>query len=185
MSNDARVSGTATVGVLTLKTALTPAVTALLAASGAASASTYLRGDGQWAGVSPPTYWDLETTYLAVSSTSTWTDMGLELAVTASAGDTVILNINMGSVYNCAVTVEGGLIGVVGGTLSDGLTSRGVDILSSGDLAASITFVDVPGAGTHTYKVRLRSIGVNTSCKAHSGLSGQWRGSTLFIQVLQ
>ena len=48
VSSDARVSGTATVGVLKFETALTPAVTALLAASGTASVSTYLRGDGNW-----------------------------------------------------------------------------------------------------------------------------------------
>ena len=48
VSSDARVSGTATVGVLKFETALTPTITARLAASGTASASTYLRGDGSW-----------------------------------------------------------------------------------------------------------------------------------------
>ena len=48
VTNNATVSGTATVGVLKFGTALTSTMTARLAASGTASDSTYLRGDGNW-----------------------------------------------------------------------------------------------------------------------------------------
>ena len=54
VTDDARISdalsvgGTAKVGVLEFGTALTPIMTARLAASGTASDSTYVRGDGTW-----------------------------------------------------------------------------------------------------------------------------------------
>ena len=47
--SDAYVGGTAAVGVLEFGTALTPTMTARLAATGTASATTFLRGDGAWA----------------------------------------------------------------------------------------------------------------------------------------
>ena len=185
VTGGARISDDLSIGnALTFGTALTPAMTAKLAATGTASAATFLRGDGAWVGVSPPTYWDLDITALTTSSTSTWTDTGLELAVTASAGDTVILNINMGSVSNCYVSVVGGSIGSVGGTMASGLT-RGIFIRTAGNQEASITFVDVPGAGTHTYKVQVRGFSQVNSCLVNSVTKGQWDGSTLFIQVLQ
>ena len=161
-------------GVLKFKTPLTPAVTALLAASGAASARTYLRGDGAWQGVSPPTYWDLETAYLQISSTTVWTDTGLELAVTTSAGDTVILNFSIGSAGQC-------LVRGIGGSLEDSV----IRIREAGNGAASITYVDVPGAGTHTYKLQARSLASGNSCKINNNTIGQWRALTLLIQVLQ
>ena len=180
VSNDARVSGTATVGVLKFETALTPTITALLAASGAASARTYLRGDGSWQGVSPPTYWDLDTVNLLTSDQTTWTDTGLELAVTASAGDTVILNVNFGSFTSCYVRIFGG---------STALQNRSIraSSTSSRDEVFNMTFVDVPGAGIHTYKVQVRRDidGDSSSCRVNGRGNGEWAGSTLFVQVLQ
>ena len=172
VTNDVRIAG-----ALTFGTNLTPAMTAKLAATGTALSTTYLRGDGVWAGVSPPTYWSFTSATLTIS-TDTWTDTGLGLSVVTTATDTVILDVNLGAIQQCALRVFGG---------STALQGHAVEIRYNQQ--AHFTFAETPGAGTHNYKVQVkRNDGSRDTCYLNGGAyAGQpvYFGATFLAQVLQ
>ena len=177
VSSDARVSGTATVGVLEFETALTPAVTALLAASGTASAATFLRGDGAWQGVSPPTYWDIETAAIETSSLNAWADTGLGFSVVTTATDTVLLNVWIGTLKDCEVRISGGSTALLGHVIR--VRQGG----PTGEL--SVVLVDTPGTGTNIYKVQVSRWANNVNCNFLKVTDPGTDAATFLAQVLR
>ena len=176
VTGGARIADDLSIGnALTFGTALTPAMTAKLAAAGTASMLTYLRGDGQWAGVSPPTYFSIVTSSFNNTSLSTWADTGLEVSVSATATDTVVVDLQFLSLKNCLVRVTGGSSTLQGYQPRLDFSTSYKDI--------SLTLVDTPGAGTHNYKVQLRTF---TASGVGQDYSCRFRHAATFIaQVLQ
>ena len=108
VADDADVGGDIDIaGALTFGTPLTPAVTARLAATGTASAATFLRGDGAWVAVQE-VYWDWTKTYLSTTSKAVWSDSGLGFSITTSATNKVILDLDLPRIQGCELRVTGG-----------------------------------------------------------------------------
>ena len=164
VSNDATVSGTATVGVLKFGTALTPTITALLAATGIASAATFLRGDGAWVAVQD-VYWDWTKTRVTTTSGTTWSDVGLGFSITTSATNTVILDLDLRYFLGCNLRVTGGsseLESIVMGSMNE-LTDTSLTTTLVRTFL-DIRLVDTPGAGTHAYKAQVRQRNPGATC---------------------
>ena len=108
VADDADVGGDIDIaGALTFGTRLTPAITARLAATGTASAATFLRGDGAWVAVQE-VYWDSTKTMVSTTSKTVWSDSGLGFSITASATNKVILDLDLPYVQGCELRVTGG-----------------------------------------------------------------------------
>ena len=175
VTDDVRIADSLAVGgSLTFGTALTPAMTALLAASGTASDNTFLRGDGFWAVGSPPTYWDISRSYVGAAG-STWVDTGLSLSVPTEAGDKVVLTVNISAIRswvssgtssnrNCDLRISGGTSALQSEAIQMFYTPNSVN----GESGLRMTFVDIPGAGTHNYSVQFRARSAATTCGFNS-----------------
>ena len=194
VTDDVRIADSLAVGgSLTFGTALTPAMTALLAASGTASDNTFLRGDGFWAVGSPPTYWDISRSYVAAAGT-TWVDTGLSLSVPTEAGDKVVLTVNISSIRSYKLSGVISLISqrcytrISGGTSaleSEEITMVSPPVGANAESGLRMTFVDIPGAGTHDYSVQFRARDTNLNCSFNSPLLNLPRASTFLAQVLK
>ena len=190
VADDADVGGDIDIaGALTFGTPLTPAVTARLAATGTASAATFLRGDGAWVAVQE-VYWDSTKTSVSTTSKTVWSDSGLGFSITTSATSRVILDLDLSYVKGCELRVTGG-----SSTLQSLITRPVIDVIlsyyegyflsqqpsiNSTKVSYQVRLVDTPGAGTHAYKVQVRESPSSTLCSVNSTVSL----NTLTAQVL-
>ena len=138
---------------------------------------TYLRGDGIWAGVSPPTQVSSRGSAFSITSTS-YVDTGISitLAVPAATSD-VLLNARVFQDNNCEGRIARGSTSL---QVAKWCPACGGNITSQ---ALEYTFVDHdPGIGSHAYSFQIRNhIPLSGPCELN-GIEGL---SVMIGQVLR
>ena len=141
----------------------------------------YLRSDGVWAGVSPPTAVStLSTNFLTTSTTLADTGLSVALTVQTATSDvlfTMRLNLRRGNT-SCQITLHRGATEV----FSFVPNGQGAPTLKPA-LVVPVLDTD-PGAGTYTYSVRMASGTPGRACLLNPA-GDQWLGSSLIGQVLR
>ena len=134
---------------------------------------TYLRGDGVWAGVSPPTRVSSLTSLLSTNSSS-YVDTGLSVTLDLPAATSdVLLNARTYQYHSCEI-----------GIARDGTILTSAETPTTGSSTIEYTHADQnPGMGSHTYSVQARKNPMETGiCSINSSTGGF---SVLIGQVLR
>ena len=139
--------------------------------SGIPAMWTFLRGDGVWAGVSPPTAVSWRSALLDTTSTSfVTTGLTITLDLPAATSD-VLLNARIYQEVSCT-----GRIRTATTTLQEGISR-----IEESFLDYTIVHTD-PGIGSHTYVFEAKFNSPGTDCEINAGHRGI---SVLIGQVLR
>tara|TARA_B100000287_G_scaffold7733_1_gene7611 strand:+ start:934 stop:1719 length:786 start_codon:yes stop_codon:yes gene_type:complete len=142
-----------------------------IAATGTPDSTTYLRGDGVWHEPVQTVWMKFfdGTQEIDYTDGTTWTDVtDMSQTITATATSKYLIN----AVINCGMTAESnkGLVRLVRRTdttdtaigsvnTSAAAGKSGFGVIRGSEaywtpVASAITYLDQPGAGTHTYKIQ-------------------------------